>query len=71
MTNNNHKLDLINVYTRKMIGKILSIRSQDIERKRISDVNQRPYSDKILRKKKTGTHDKLDLFNIEVHTKYD
>ena len=42
MTGNNPKLDLVNVDARKMIGKILSIRSQDIERKRNSDVNQGP-----------------------------
>ena len=37
MTGNNPKLDLVNVDARK---KILSICSQDIERKRNSDVNQ-------------------------------
>ena len=42
MTGNNPKLDLVNVDAHKMIGKILSIRSQDIERKRNSDVNQGP-----------------------------
>ena len=42
MTGNNPKLDLVNVDARKKIGKILSIRSQDIERKRNSDVNQGP-----------------------------
>ena len=42
MTGNNPKLDLVNVDAHKKIGKILSIRSQDIERKRISDVNQGP-----------------------------
>ena len=40
MTVNNPKLDLVNVDARKKIGKILSIRSQDIERKQNSDVNQ-------------------------------
>ena len=33
MTGKNPKLDLVNVDARKTIGKILSIRSQDIERK--------------------------------------
>ena len=42
MTGNNPKLDLDNVDARKKIGKILSIRSQDIERKRNSDINQGP-----------------------------
>ena len=43
MTGNNPKLDLVNADARKKkIGKILSIHSQDIERKRNSDVNQGP-----------------------------
>ena len=33
MTGNNPKLDLVNVDARKKIGKNLSIRSEDIERK--------------------------------------
>ena len=41
MTGNNPKLDLVNdVHTK--FGPILSIRSQDIERKQNSDVNQGP-----------------------------
>ena len=41
MTGNNPKLDLVKVDARKKIGiKVLSIRSQDIKRKRNSDVNQ-------------------------------
>ena len=42
MTGNNPKLDLVNVGACEKIAKILSIRSQDIERKRNSDVNQGP-----------------------------
>ena len=42
MTGKNPKLDLVNVDALKRIGKILSIRSQDIEQKRNSDVNQGP-----------------------------
>ena len=42
MTGNNPKLDLVNVDAGKKIGKILSIHSQDIERKRNSDINQGP-----------------------------
>ena len=42
MTGNNPKLDLVNVDACKKIGKILSIRSQDIEPKRNSDVNEGP-----------------------------
>ena len=39
MTGNNPKLDLVNVDVHTKFGRILSIRSQDIERKRNSDVN--------------------------------
>ena len=42
MTGNNPKLDLVNVDVQTKFGRILSIRSQDIERKRNSDVNQGP-----------------------------
>ena len=42
MTGNNPKLDLVNVDEHTNFGWILSIRSQDIERKRNSDVNQGP-----------------------------
>ena len=42
MTGNNPKLDLVNVDVHTKFGWILSIRSQDIERKQNSDVNQGP-----------------------------
>ena len=42
MTGNNPKLDLVNVDAHKKIGKILSICSQDIDRKQNSHVNQGP-----------------------------
>ena len=42
MTGNNPKLDLVNVDVHTKFGQILSIRSQDFERKRNSDVNQGP-----------------------------
>ena len=42
MTGNNPKLDLVNADAHTKFGQILSIRSQDIERKRNSDVNQGP-----------------------------
>ena len=41
-TGNNPKLDLVNVDVHTKFGQILSIRSQDIERKQNSDVNQGP-----------------------------
>ena len=40
MTGNNPKLDLVNDDVHRKFGQILSIRSQDIELKRNSDVNQ-------------------------------
>ena len=42
MTGNNPKLDLINVDVHTKFGQILSICSQDIERKQNSDINQGP-----------------------------
>ena len=42
MTGNNPKLDLVNVDMHTKFGRILPIRSQDIERKQNSDVNQGP-----------------------------
>ena len=42
MTGNNPKLDVVNVDVNTKFGQILSIHSQDIERKQNSDVNQGP-----------------------------
>ena len=42
MTGNIPKLDHVNVDVHTKFGQILSISSQDIERKRNSDVNQGP-----------------------------
>ena len=42
MTGNNPKLDLVNVDVHIKFNQILSIGSQDIERKRNYDVNQGP-----------------------------
>ena len=42
MMGNNPKLDLVNADVQNKSGQILTIRSQDIERKRNSDVNQGP-----------------------------
>ena len=42
MMGNNPKLDLVNVVVHTKFGRILSNHSQDIERKRNSDVNQGP-----------------------------
>ena len=40
MTNNNPKLDFVNVNVHTKFGKILSIHSKDIEPKQNSDLNQ-------------------------------
>ena len=42
LSGNNPKLDLVNVDVGTKLGRILSIRSVDIELKRNSDVNQGP-----------------------------
>ena len=42
MMGNNTKIDLVNADVHTKFGQILSIRSQDIERKQNSDVNQGP-----------------------------
>ena len=67
MTGNNPKLDLVNVHTK--FGRILSIRSQDIERNEILESIKGHNSVKILRKM-TGNNPKLDHVNVDVHTKF-
>ena len=69
MTGNNPKPDLVNVDVHTKFGWILSIRSQDIERKRILTLIKGHNSVKILRKM-TGNNPKLDLVNVDVHTKF-
>ena len=69
MTGNNPKLDLVNDDLHTKFGWILSIRSQDIERKQNSDVNQGPLLRQILQKM-TGNNPRLDLVNVDVHTKF-
>ena len=51
LTSNNPKLDLVNVDVHTKFGQILSIGSQDIERKRNSDVNQGPQLHQYFAKK--------------------
>ena len=70
MTGNNPKLDLVNDDVHTKFGQILSIRSQDIERKEILTSIKGHNSVKILRKM-TGNNPKLDLVNVDVHTKFD
>ena len=51
MIGNNPKLDLVNVDVHKKFGQILSFHSQDIERRRNSDINQGPLLCQNLAKK--------------------
>ena len=69
MTGNNPKLDLVNVDVHTKFGRILSMRSQDIELKRNSELIKGRNSIKILQKM-TGNKPKLDLVNVDVHTKF-
>ena len=69
MTGNNPKLDLVNVDVQTKFGQILSICSQDIERKQILTLIKGHNSVKILRKM-TGNNPKLDLVNVDVHIKF-
>ena len=69
MMGNNPKVDLVNVDVHTKFGQILSIGSQDIERKQNSDVNQGPQLRQILQKM-TGNNPKLDLVDDDVHTKF-
>ena len=68
MTGNNPKLDLVSADVHTKFGKILSICSQDIERKRNSDVKG-CNSVKILRKI-MGNIPKLGLVNVDVRIKF-
>ena len=69
MTGNNPKLDLVNDDVHTKFGRILSIRSQDIEWKQILTSIKGRNSVKILRKIK-GNNPKSDLVNVDVHTKF-
>ena len=69
LTGNNPKLDLVKVDARKKIGKIMSIRSQDIEWNRNSDVNQGPLLLQFC-KKMMGHNPNLDLVSVDGHTNF-
>ena len=76
LTGNYHKLDLVNIDAHTKFGLIMSIRSQDIERKlkilsgnKILTSIKGHNSVKILQKM-TGNNPKLDLVNDDVHTKF-
>ena len=69
MTDNNPKLDHVDVDVHTKFGLIVSFRSQDIERKQKIDFNQGPLLSHVLRKM-TDNNPKLDLVNVDVHTKF-
>ena len=73
MTGDNPKLDHVNVDVHTKFGQILSIRSQDIERKRNSDINigssKGNYSSANLGKMSCiDTY--LDIVNIDAYAKF-
>ena len=70
MMGNKPKLDLVNVDVHTKFGQILSICSQDIEQKQNSDVNQGPELRQNFAKTMTCNNPKLDLVNVDVHTKF-
>ena len=69
ITGNNPKLDIVNVDVHTKFGLILSIHSQDTERKRNSEVVKGRNSVNFLQKM-TGNNPKLDLVDVDVHTKF-
>ena len=71
MLGNNFKLDLVNVDVHIKFGQILSIRSEDIEWKQniLTSIKGRN-SVKVL-PKMINNNPKLDLVNVNVHTKFD
>ena len=69
MTLYNPTLYLVNVNLYTKFGVILSIGSQDIERKRNSDINQRHNSVANLQNL-TLYNQNLDIINVNVYTKF-
>ena len=73
MTGNNPKLDLVNVDVHTKFGQILSIRSQDIERKRNSGINEGPSkgnNSSTNLGKMTCTDTYEDTVNIDAYAKF-
>ena len=70
MTGNNPKLDLINVDVHTKFGQILSMSSQDIQRKQNSVVYVKGHNSVKIMQKMMGYNHKLDLVNADVHTKF-
>ena len=70
MMGNNPRLDLVNIDVHTKFGQILSICSQDIEWKQNSDVNQGPLLCQNFAINDSCNNPKLDLVNVDVHTKF-
>ena len=62
-------LDIVNINVYIKFDEILSICSQDIARKRKSDINQGHNSVTNMRKM-TGSNLNIDLININAHSKF-
>ena len=70
MTGNNPKLDLVNFDVHTKFGQIPSIHSKILSGNEILMSIKGRNSVKILQKKMTGNNPKLDLVNVDVHTKF-
>ena len=63
-------LDLININAYMKFGQIIFISSQDIERKRIYDINQRAITLLQISEKMMCNNHNQHLVNINTHTKF-
>ena len=63
-------LDLVNVDVHTKFGQILSIRSKDIEWKQNSETSIKGCNSVKFLRKMTGNNPKLDLVDVNVHTKF-
>ena len=73
MTNNDPKLDLVNVDVHTKSSQILSIRSQHIERKRNSGINEGPSkgnNSSANLGKMTCIDTYVDIVNIDAYAKF-
>ena len=70
MTNNKPKLDIFYVDVHTKFGLILSICSQDIERKNEILTSVKGCNSVNFLQKMTGNNPKLDLVDVDVHTKF-
>ena len=72
ITGNNQKLDLVNVDVHTKFGQILSICSQDIERKRNFGNNEGPKGNNSSANlgKLTCIYTLVDIVNIDAYAKY-